>query len=121
MSILIQWYYLYGYAISTKEMRMSCEGLGEVKERLAGIEGKLEVYNKLLEVHIEATNILKEDVAEQRTQTTDIIKMVFEQSDKNQAALNRQLKLSIGVFAAIAGLVTALAAWISAGTPGLGG
>jgi len=100
---------------------MSCEGLGEVKERLAGIEGKLEVYNKLLEVHIEATNILKEDVAEQRTQTTDIIKMVFEQSDKNQAALNRQLKLSIGVFAAIAALVTALAAWISAGTPGIGG
>lgn len=29
----------------------------------------------------------------------------------NQAALNRQLKIALGVFAAIAALVTALAAW----------
>jgi hypothetical protein len=92
---------------------MNCEGLQDVKERLASIDGKLEVYNKLLEVHIEATNILKEDVAEQRTQTTDIIKLVFEQSDKNQNALNRQLKISVGIFAGIATIITALAAWLN--------
>jgi hypothetical protein len=92
---------------------MNCEGLQDVKEKLASIDGKLEVYNKLLEVHIEATNILKEDVAEQRTQTTDIIKMVFEQSEKNQNALNRQLKISVGIFAGIATIITALAAWLN--------
>ena len=92
---------------------MNCEGLQDVKERLASIDGKLEVYNRLLEVHIEATNILKEDVAEQRTQTTDIIKLVFEQSEKNQNALNRQLKISVGIFAGIATIITALAAWLN--------
>jgi hypothetical protein len=92
---------------------MNCEGLQDVKERLASIDGKLEVYNKLLEVHIEATNLLKDDVAEQRTQTTDIIKLVFEQSEKNQNALNRQLKISVGIFAGVATIITALAAWLN--------
>jgi len=87
---------------------MNCDGLQEVRERLASIDGKLEVYNKLLEVHIEATNILKDDVANQRSNTNDIIKLVFEESEKNRNAMNRQLKIALGVFAALAILVGAL-------------
>jgi hypothetical protein len=100
---------------------MSCEGLGEVKERLAGIDARLEVYNKLLEHHIQRTDELQDFVAAQQANSTLVLDKVIEQSNRNQEALNKQLKISVGIFAAIAALVTALAAWISAGTPGLGG
>jgi hypothetical protein len=100
---------------------MSCEGLGEVKERLAGIDARLEVYNKLLEHHIQRTDELQDFVASQQSNSTAVLDKVIEQSNRNQEALNKQLKISVGIFAAIAALVTALAAWISAGTPGLGG
>jgi hypothetical protein len=91
---------------------MNCDGLQEVKERLASIDGKLEVYNQLLEVHIEATKVLKDDVANQRSNTNDIIKLVFEESEKNRNAMNRQLKIALGVFAALAVLVGALVPFI---------
>lgn len=67
--------------------------------RTAASEARLEVMEDLVKGQLERNN--------------QIVDKVFEQSDKNQAALNRQLKISIGVFAAVATLVTALAAWLT--------
>lgn len=91
---------------------MNCDGLQDVREQLSNIDGKLEVYNKLLEHHIRRTDQMEDFVKEQQSNNNKIIDKIIEQSNKNQAALNRQLKLSLGVFAALAALVTALAAWL---------
>lgn len=71
--------------------------------RTAASEARLEVMEDLVKGQLERNN--------------QIIDKVFEQSDKNQAALNRQLKLSLGLFAAIATLITAIGAWLNAGAP----
>ena len=91
---------------------MNCDGLQDVKEHLSNIDGKLEVYNKLLEHHIMRTDELQDFVRDQSVNNTAIIDKIIAQSNANQAALNKQLKISIGVFTAIAALVTALAAWL---------
>jgi hypothetical protein len=71
--------------------------------RTAASEARLEVMEELVKGQLERNN--------------QVIDKVFEQSDKNQAAMNRQLKIVIGVVAAVSGLVTALASWISSGAP----
>lgn len=95
---------------------MGCEGLQDVKEHLANIDGKLDVYNQLLEHHIRRTDQMEDFVKEQQTNNNKIIDKIIAQSNVNQTALqtalNRQLKISIGVFAALAALVTALASWL---------
>lgn len=92
---------------------MGCEGLQDVKEHLANIDGKLDVYNQLLEHHIRRTDQMEDFVKEQQENNNKIIDKIIAQSDKNQAALNRQLKIALGIFAALAALVTALAAWLA--------
>jgi septal ring factor EnvC (AmiA/AmiB activator) len=77
---------------------------------------------------------IKEDVAEHiaRTAALEARQGMFEQflgklvdsqqknfesivmaNEKNQSAMNRQLKISLGVFAALSALVSGLAAWLS--------
>lgn len=91
---------------------MGCEGLQDVKEHLANIDGKLDVYNQLLEHHIRRTDQMEDFVKEQQNNNNKIIDKIIAQSNVNQTALNKQLKISIGVFAALAALVTALASWL---------
>jgi hypothetical protein len=90
----------------------NCDAVVEVKERLASVDAKLEVYNQLLEHHIKRTDELQDFVSNQQSSNMAILDKVIAQSDKNQAALNRQLKITIGIFTAIAALITALAAWM---------
>jgi hypothetical protein len=92
---------------------MSCEGLQDVKEHLAHIDGKLEVYNQLLEHHIKRTDQMEDFVRDQQKNNNKIIDKIIEQSNANQVALNKQLKIALGIFAALAALVTALAAWLA--------
>lgn len=92
---------------------MNCDGLQGVKEHLSNIDGKLEVYNKLLDHHIRRTDQMEDFVKEQQDNNNKIIDKIIEQSNKNQTALNRQLKISLGIFAALAVLVSSLAAWLS--------
>jgi hypothetical protein len=92
---------------------MSCEGLQDVKEHLSNIDGKLEVYNKLLDHHIRRTDQMEDFVKEQQSNNNRIIDKIILQSNVNQASLNKQLKISLGIFAALAVLVSALAAWLS--------
>lgn len=91
---------------------MGCEGLQDVKEHLSNIDGKLDVYNQLLEHHIRRTDQMEDFVKEQQNNNNKIIDKIIAQSNVNQTALNKQLKISIGVFAALAALVTALASWL---------
>ena len=92
---------------------MSCEGLQDVKEHLAKIDGKLEVYNQLLEHHIQRTDQMEDFVRDQQKNNNKIIDKIIEQSNANQIALNKQLKIALGIFAALAALVTAFAAWLT--------
>jgi septal ring factor EnvC (AmiA/AmiB activator) len=92
---------------------MGCEGLQGVKEHLANIDGKLEAYNKLLDHHIRRTDQMEDFVKEQQSNNNKIIDKIITQSNVNQASLNKQLKISLGIFAALAVLVSALAAWLS--------
>lgn len=71
--------------------------------RTALSEGRLELMEDLVKGQLERNN--------------EIIDKVFAQSATNQEALNRQLKLSLGLFAAIATLITAIGAWLNAGAP----
>ena len=92
---------------------MSCEGLQDVKEHLAKIDGKLEVYNQLLDHHIKRTDQMEDFVRDQQKNNNKIIDKIIEQSNTNQAALNKQLRIALGIFAALAALVTAFAAWLA--------
>jgi hypothetical protein len=92
---------------------MSCDGLQDVKEHLSNIDGKLEIYNQLLEHHIKRTDQMEDFVRDQQENNNKIVDKIIEQSNANQAALNNQLKIALVIFAALAVLVTALAAWLA--------
>jgi hypothetical protein len=98
-----------------------CEGLKgditEMKQDIREIKEDLSIHMSRTAASEARLEVMEELVKGQLDRNNQIIDKVFEQSDKNQAALNRQLKLSIGVFAAISVLVSALAAWLNAGAP----
>jgi hypothetical protein len=71
--------------------------------RTAASEGRLEVMETFVQKSLDC----------QQSNFKDMLQA----SKDNQAALNRQLKIALGLFAALSVLVGALAAWINAGAP----
>jgi hypothetical protein len=71
--------------------------------RTAASEGRLEVMETFVQKSLDV----------QQSNFKDMLQA----SKDNQAALNRQLKIALGLFAALSVLVGALAAWINVGAP----
>jgi chromosome segregation ATPase len=93
------------------------DDIQEIKEDIKEIKADLSQHMARTAASEARLEVMEELVKNQLSRNNEIIDKVFDQSDKNQKALNKQLMISIGVFSAIAALVTALAAWISQGGP----
>ena len=74
------------------------EDLSQHMSRTAANEARLELMETFLQKQVETNNMT--------------MQQFIEQSKQNAVALNKQLKLALGIFAALAALVTALAAWL---------
>jgi len=77
--------------------------LSQHMSRTAASEARLEVMESFVQKSLDV----------QQSNFKDMLQA----SKDNQAALNRQLKIALGLFAALSVLVGAFAAWVNAGAP----
>jgi hypothetical protein len=94
-------------------------GTAEIKEDISEIKSDIKEIKEDLSQHMsrtaanEARLELMETFLQKQVETNNnTMQQFIEQSKQNSLALNKQLKLALGVFAALAALVTALAAWL---------
>jgi hypothetical protein len=89
------------------------EDIHEIKEDIREIKDDL-AEHMARSAACEARQDMLEDFAKQAmSNQQENFKLMLASNEKNQAALNKQLKIALGVFAALASLVTAAAAWLA--------
>lgn len=86
--------------------------IDDIKEDIGEIKGDLREHMSRTAAN-EARIEIMEDFAKTALQTQqENFKAMLQSNKDNQAALNRQLKIALGLFAALAALVTAFSAFM---------
>lgn len=94
-------------------MFKECEMNEKCEARLDSIEKQLVRYNTSLEHHIKRTDELQDFVKAQAENNEKVLNLVVKQAEVARKDNMKVIKISLGIFAAIAALVTALAAWLA--------
>jgi hypothetical protein len=93
---------------------MSCPE-SKCEPRLRAIEDTLLRLTITVEEHTAGTKELREFVKESSDRNDKFLELTIKQSEQARKDQMRLIKISLGIFGAVAALVTALAAWLSSG------
>jgi hypothetical protein len=97
----------------TKTIDRIEEKLDEVKEDIGEIKGDLREHMSRTLANEKRIELIEDITTKALDNSQKNLEAILRANKDNQVALNKQLKLALGVFAGLAALVSALAAWIS--------
>lgn len=79
-----------------------------LENKVDKIDEKLETYNQTLITHTSRQDVMESFVKESQTNMQKNFELMLQSNEKHQKNMIKVIVVSIGIFSAIAGLVTAL-------------
>jgi DNA anti-recombination protein RmuC len=97
----------------TKTIDRIEEKLDEVRDDISEIKGDLREHMSRTLANEKRIELIEDITTKALDNSQKNLEAILRANKDNQNALNKQLKIALGVFAGLAALVSALAAWIS--------
>jgi len=89
------------------------ENISEIKEDIKEIKQDLNLHMQRTAANETRIEMMEEFVKTQATQQEKVLNIIVDQSEKARTDTMKVIKISLGIFGALATLVTALAAWLN--------